>query len=95
MAEHKLAPGRALIDGLKDLGQGLGYYAEGVHPVKEGSVNSPAVDVAWKADKEQPFPLMIFEVVKFPRQGGQGAENLRKKSRHVHENRTEPQDLRS
>jgi hypothetical protein len=62
MAEHKLAPGRVLIEGLKDLGQGLGYYAEGEHPVKEGPVNPPAVDVAWKADKEQPFPLMIFEV---------------------------------
>lgn len=38
---------------------------------------------------------IVAEILKFPRQGGQGAENMRKKSRHVHENRTEPQDLRS
>ncbi len=35
-----------------------------------------------------------YEQLKFPRQGGQGAENMRKKSRHVHENRIEPQDPR-
>jgi hypothetical protein len=33
-------------------------------------------------------------IMKFPRGGGQGAENLRKKNRHVHENQTEPKDLR-
>ena len=32
--------------------------------------------------------------VKFPRDGGQGAENLRKQNRHVHENQTEPKELR-
>jgi len=32
--------------------------------------------------------------LKFPQDGGQGAENLRKKTRHVHENQTEPEELR-
>jgi hypothetical protein len=37
-----------------------------------------------------------LKALKFPRNGGQGAENLRKKSRYVHEckNKTELQDLR-
>lgn len=38
--------------------------------------------------------LTEFHQVKFPRNGGQGAENLRKKNRHVHENKTDPKDLR-
>ena len=33
--------------------------------------------------------------VKFPRDGGQGAENLRKKNRHVTESKTETNDARS
>jgi hypothetical protein len=32
--------------------------------------------------------------VKFPRRGGQEAENMRKKSRHVHDNETESESLR-
>ena len=32
--------------------------------------------------------------LKFPQDGGQGAENLRKNSRHVHENQTDPKNLR-
>ena len=35
-----------------------------------------------------------FESLKFPQDGGQGAENLRKNSRHVHENQTDPKNLR-
>jgi hypothetical protein len=35
-----------------------------------------------------------WQYLKFPRQGGQGAENLRKKSRHVHENETDSENLR-
>jgi hypothetical protein len=62
MAEHKLGPGRTLIDGLEVLGRGLGYYAKREHPVEKQSANPPAVDVAWKADEQQEFPLMIFEV---------------------------------
>ena len=34
------------------------------------------------------------ELLKLPRDGGQGAENLRKENRHVHENQTDPEDLR-
>ena len=33
--------------------------------------------------------------MKFPREGGQGAENLRKESRHVYESETETNDPRS
>lgn len=62
MAEHKLAAGLALIDGLKNLGQGLGYFTQGEHPIKDKGSNPPAVDVAWKADEAQPVPLLIFEV---------------------------------
>jgi hypothetical protein len=62
MSEHKLQPGRTLIDGLLRLGEGLGYYVKPESPVQKGGKNPPAVDVAWMADETQEFPLMIFEV---------------------------------
>jgi hypothetical protein len=62
MSEHKLQPGRTLIDGLVTLGRGLGYHVRPESPVRKTGQNPPAVDVAWMADEMQEFPLMIFEV---------------------------------
>lgn len=62
MSEHKLQPGRTLIDGLVSLGRGLGYFVRPENPVRKTGHNPPAVDVAWMSDENQEFPLMIFEV---------------------------------
>jgi hypothetical protein len=61
MPEHKLSSGRAVIDALTGLGESLDYTV-----VTEKAVNRhskpAAVDVAWFAEGEQRYPLMIFEV---------------------------------
>jgi len=49
-----------MIGGLEVVDRGLGYYAKREHPVEKQSANLPAVDVAWKADKQQEFPLRGF-----------------------------------
>lgn len=63
MAYHKLSAGKRLIEGITDLGQVLGYHIEQEFPVDEPIYGeSPAVDVAWFSQKENRFPLFIFEV---------------------------------
>ena len=51
----------------------------------------PATVSAFKSGKNN----WACAELKFPRNGGQGAENLRKKSRHVHDKQTETKGLRS
>lgn len=63
MATHKLALGKQLIQGIAQLGMVLGYYVEKEYPVDEAIYGeSPAVDIAWFAQKNNDFPLFIFEV---------------------------------
>lgn len=63
MSRHKLPLGKALIEGIFDIGQMLGYHVEKEYPV-DSSVygEEPAVDIAWFSKKENTFPLFIFEV---------------------------------
>ncbi|MBN74038.1 MAG: hypothetical protein CME32_32705 [Gimesia sp.] len=63
MAEHKLSKGKGLIDGLCNLGEALNYHVRREIPVQnEHPSSNPAVDVAWFKDKDQRYPIMIFEV---------------------------------
>jgi hypothetical protein len=63
MADHKLALGKELIEGIVHLGSVLGYHVEEEFPVDEATYGeSPAVDVAWFSKKGNQFPLFIFEV---------------------------------
>lgn len=63
MADHKLPAGKQLIQGIAQLGTVLGYHVEKEFPVDEPTYGeSPAVDVAWFAQKGNRFPLFIFEV---------------------------------
>lgn len=62
MSEHKLTKGKEIISSLKKLGESLGYQVVGEFPVDHANKKSPAVDVAWLSEKDQKFPLMIFEV---------------------------------
>lgn len=63
MADHKLPAGKQLIQGIAQLGSVLGYHVEKEFPVDEPTYGeSPAVDVAWFAQKGNRFPLFIFEV---------------------------------
>lgn len=63
MADHKLALGKELIEGIVHLGNVLGYYVKEEFPVDEPVYGEPpAVDVAWFSQKGNRFPLFIFEV---------------------------------
>jgi hypothetical protein len=62
MSEHKLQQGKLVIKGLSDLGTALGYLVEFEQPVTKDAHTPPAVDVTWKKDEWQDFPLLIFEV---------------------------------
>ncbi|MEN3368882.1 MAG: hypothetical protein V7609_1025 [Verrucomicrobiota bacterium] len=62
MSEHKLQRGKLVIEGLSDLGTALGYFVQREQPVVKDAHWPPAVDVAWKKDEWQDFPLLIFEV---------------------------------
>ena len=62
MSEHKLQPGKLAIERLSSLGRGLGYFVQCEETIRSDMRTPPAIDVAWKKDEEQDFPLMIFEV---------------------------------
>lgn len=62
MSEHKLKKGKEFISSLKKMGESLGYQVVGEFQLDKTKQKSPAVDVAWLSEKEQKFPLMIFEV---------------------------------
>jgi hypothetical protein len=63
MSQHKLPLGKALIDGIVELGKILGYHIEKEFPVDKVKYGEPpAVDIAWFATKNNKFPLFIFEV---------------------------------
>lgn len=62
MAEHALPGGRKVIEALLALGRGLGYIARAEAPVIDGIDDAQANDVVWVTDKDQVFPLMLFEV---------------------------------
>jgi hypothetical protein len=60
MAEHKLSYGKKIIDKLYKLGRLLNYHCEKEYPVDQD--NDSAVDIAWLFEREQKYPLFIFEV---------------------------------
>jgi len=61
MSEHRLKTGKEIIEALAALGDALEYAVQTELPVEKRS-GGAAVDVAWFAEDEQRFPLMIFEV---------------------------------
>jgi hypothetical protein len=61
VADHKLAEGKKVIWVLAKLGEALGYEVRPEMPVEQRT-QAPAVDLAWFAEGEQRYPLMIFEV---------------------------------
>jgi hypothetical protein len=61
MADHKLDEGKKVIAVMAELGVALGYSVRTEMPVEQRA-KAPAVDVAWFAEGEQKYPLMIFEV---------------------------------
>jgi hypothetical protein len=62
MPEHKLKKGIDFIEGIKELGNLLGYHVQFEKPISEEKNNSPAVDIAWYKEENQKFPLFIFEI---------------------------------
>ena len=77
---------------------------KGLGTVKHSAPSTIGIDTLYKSQGKIPDQFLrdagvseeVIEhlLLKFPRNGGQGAENLRKKNRHVHENKTDPKDLR-
>jgi hypothetical protein len=67
MSEHKLNQGLHFINGLKVLGRILNYNVETEFPLDPAKVSpKAALDVAWFKEKNQRFPLFIFEVESQP-----------------------------
>jgi hypothetical protein len=61
MTQHTLEPGKHVIDAIVQIGHALRYAVRTEMPV-ERRHHPPAVDVAWFANDEHLYPLMIFEV---------------------------------
>lgn len=61
MTQHTLEPGKHVIEAIAQLGSALRYVVREEMPV-ERRPHPPAVDVAWFANDEQVYPLMIFEI---------------------------------
>jgi hypothetical protein len=62
MPEHALLPGRGIIDAISALGRTMGYVVRCEWPIDSSQNTGAAVDIAWFAEENQKFPLMIFEV---------------------------------
>lgn len=66
MSKHKLFLGKKIINLLTDIGKILDYYVKQEYSVKDKergkNKNQTAVDLAWFLDKDQVFPLFIFEI---------------------------------
>jgi hypothetical protein len=66
MPEHKLVLGKKIIQLLTDVGKILGYCVKQEYNIKHVdnkiTENQSAVDLTWFLDKEQIFPLFIFEI---------------------------------
>jgi len=62
MGKHSTEISLKLFDFLIDLGNGLGYHTDTEYPMSENSFGSQAIDIAWFNEKENKFPLFIFEI---------------------------------
>jgi hypothetical protein len=62
MPEHTLVPAKKIIDAISDLGRTMGYKVRCEWPIERTPKASAAVDIAWFAEEDHKFPLMIFEV---------------------------------
>jgi hypothetical protein len=62
MGKHSTATSLKLFDFLIDLGNVLYYHTDTEYPMSENSFGSQAIDIAWFNDKENKFPLFIFEI---------------------------------
>jgi len=67
---------------LREKNQRLAEIQQGIDEVNKQKAQQQSL-LAQK-ESERQHELVILEM-SFPRKGGQGAENLRKKNRHVHE----------
>lgn len=62
MGKHSTVISLKLFDFLIDLGNGLGYHTDTEYPMSENLFGSQAIDIAWFNEKENKFPLFIFEI---------------------------------
>lgn len=62
MGKHSTEISLKLFDFLMDLGDGLGYHTDTEYPMTENSFGGQAIDIAWFNEKENKFPLFIFEI---------------------------------
>lgn len=62
MALHSLPAGKQLVGMISRLGKSMGYLVREEWPVQSNNKAGAAVDVAWFAEENQKFPLMIFEI---------------------------------
>jgi hypothetical protein len=62
MGKHTTEISLKLFDFLIDLGNVLQYHTDTEYPMSENSFGSQAIDIAWFNEKENKFPLFIFEI---------------------------------
>ncbi len=62
MGKHSTEISLKLFDFLIDLGKGLQYHSDTEYPMSDNSFGSQAIDIAWFNEKENKFPLFIFEI---------------------------------
>ncbi len=62
MTKHTLGAGSQLVSAVLELGRALGYDAVDEFPVEVRKRNPQAIDVVWKHDQDQRYPLMVFEI---------------------------------
>lgn len=62
MGKHTTEISLKLFDFLIDLGNGMRYHTDTEYPMTDNSFGSQAIDIAWFNEKENKFPLFIFEI---------------------------------
>src|SRR5690349_18010236 len=62
MARHALQSSSDVIEALAQLGKAVGYQPVTEFAIDASAEKRQAIDVVWKQDGEQKFPLFVFEV---------------------------------
>src|SRR5215207_353250 len=66
MGEHRRDFVKKIIVFTRLLGEALGYFVTEEELMFPGSRNSPILDMAWRRNEAEKYPLFIFEFESFP-----------------------------
>ena len=66
MGEHKLAQTIKIVKFLEEFGNCLGYVVQNEDSMFPGQKTSPIMDLTWRRNSEQRYPIFIFEINSSP-----------------------------